>query len=149
LLEAGMKLSHLIVTLTGAAALGLPLLASAQHNGDLGKREYEANCASCHGMTGKGDGPLSSMMASAGIAASDLTVLAKKNNGVYPFARVYELIDGTQQVKAHGTGAMPIWGADYVVKGSEYYVDVPFNAAIYVRSRILALTEYVYRLQAK
>ena len=61
----------------------------------------------------------------------------------------YELIDGTQQVKAHGTGAMPIWSADYIVKGSEYYVDVPCNAAIYVRSRILARTEYVYRLQAK
>lgn len=83
------------------------------------------------------------------MGVSELSVLAKKNNGVYPFSRVYELIDGTQQVKAHGTGAMPIWGADYVVKGAEYYVDVPFDAAIYVRSRILALTEYVYRLQAK
>ena len=76
-------------------------------------------------------------------------MLAKKNNGVFPFSRVYEFIDGTQAVKAHGPREMPIWGADYVVKGAEYYVDVPFNAEIYVRGRILALTEYVYRLQAK
>ena len=93
---------------------------------DLGKREYDANCAVCHGAKGKGDGPFSGWVIGKQIV-SDLTVLAKKNNGVFPFARVYEFIDGTQVVKAHGTREMPIWGADYRVKGAEYYVDVPFD----------------------
>jgi hypothetical protein len=41
------------------------------------------------------------------------------------------------------------WGADYKVKGAEYYMDVPFDPQIFVRARILALTEYVYRLQPR
>jgi mono/diheme cytochrome c family protein len=114
----------------------------------MGKREYDANCAVCHGAAGKGDGPFSGLGDQKQTPA-DLTLLARKNNGVFPFARVYEFIDGTQVVKAHGTREMPIWGADYRVKGAEYYVDVPFNPEVYVRARILALTECVYRLQAK
>ena len=44
---------------------------------------------------------------------------------------------------------MPIWGADYKVKGAEYYMEIPYDPEAYVRTRILAVTEYVYRLQAK
>jgi mono/diheme cytochrome c family protein len=139
----------MIAALAGAAAMTLPLLASGQQKTDLGKREYDANCAVCHGQKGRGDGPYGPMMGKGEIGAADLTTLAKRNNGVFPYARVYEFIDGTQVVKAHGSREMPIWGADYIVKGAEYYVDVPFNPEIYVRARILALTEYVYRLQAK
>lgn len=44
------------------AAVLLPVMATpllAQTKGDLkaGKAKYEQLCASCHGMTGKGDGP--------------------------------------------------------------------------------------------
>ena len=114
----------------------------------MGKREYDVNCAVCHGAQGKGDGPYAGLGDTKQTVA-DLTLLARRNNGVFPFARVYEFIDGTQVAKAHGTREMPIWGADYRVKGAEYYLDVPFDPEIYVRARILALTEYVYRLQAK
>jgi hypothetical protein len=44
---------------------------------------------------------------------------------------------------------MPIWGADYTVLAAPAFDDFPFNAEVLVRARILALTEYVYRLQAK
>jgi mono/diheme cytochrome c family protein len=33
--------------------------AAAADDTDAGKTAYESNCASCHGMTGKGDGPVS------------------------------------------------------------------------------------------
>lgn len=135
-----------IVALAGMAAVVVPLLASGQQKFDLGKREYESNCASCHGLTGKGDGPVSSW---SEVGVSDLTALAKRNNGMFPFVRVYEAIDGTRVVKPHGTREMPIWGFDYKVKGAEYYMEVPYDPETYVRARILALTEYVYRLQAK
>jgi mono/diheme cytochrome c family protein len=141
-----MKPIRLIAALTGAAAVALPLLASGQQKVDLGKREYEANCAQCHGLKGKGDGPIADW---SEIGVSDLTLLAKRNNGVFPFVRVYEFIDGTQVVKPHGTREMPIWGSDYKVKGAAYYMEVPYDPETYVRARILALTEYVYRLQAK
>ena len=80
----------------------------------------------------------------------DLTELSKKNNGVFPFKRVYETIDGTQNVMAHGTQLMPVWGPRYKVEvGRSFYDDFRADPEAFVRARILALTEYVYRLQAK
>jgi len=135
-----------IAVLVGAIGIGSPVVVLGQQKVDIGKREYDSNCAVCHGMTGKGDGPYAGLGEKR---VSDLSSLAKRNNGVFPFARVYEFIDGTQIVKAHGTREMPIWGADYKVKGAEYYMEIPYDPEVYVRARILALTEYVYRLQAK
>ena len=141
-----------IAALIGAAAIGLPLLASGQQQADIGKqmdvgkREYDANCAVCHGPKGKGDGPYAVM---GEMRPADLTTLAERNSNVFPFARVYEFIDGRRLVKAHGTREMPIWGLDYRAEAFEYYAQAPFNAEAFVRARILALTEYVYRLQVK
>jgi mono/diheme cytochrome c family protein len=143
--EAKMKPVWMVAALVGAVVGGQPWAAFGQQKVDIGKREFDANCAVCHGSKGKGDGPWAGYGKEI---VSDLTSLARKNNGVFPFARVYEFIDGTQVVRAHGTKEMPIWGTDYRV-GAEYYMDVPYGAEIYVRTRILALTEYVYRLQAK
>lgn len=135
------SLAALLCALLGAA----PCSTFAQQKFDLGKREYESNCAVCHGTAGKGDGPYAGL----DIKVPDITTLAKRNGGVFPFALVYETVDGTQMTKAHGTRDMPIWGQDYKIKAAEYYVDVPYNPEAYVRARILALTEYVARLQAK
>jgi len=139
-----------LATLIGVAMLSAPLLAGAQKGPDLGKREYDANCAVCHGPAGKGDGPYTHPMG----AASNLTVLAKKNGGVFPLKAVYEYIDGTTEVKGHGPRAMPIWGDDYKRKAREEYRDEnymmsPYDPYLYTRIRILALTEYIYRLQEK
>lgn len=113
---------------------------------DPGKSEYEVSCAVCHGMTGKGDGPYKSALTKT---PTDLSQLAKKNGGIYPFNRVYEIIDGRVDVSAHGTREMPVWGKRYTARAADYYVDVPYDPEVYVRGRVLALTEYVYRLQAK
>lgn len=120
--------------------------ALAQSKFDFGKREYESNCASCHGIKGKGDGPYKPYLQAI---AADLTVLAKKNGGVFPFARVYEVIDGRNEVKFHGPRDMPVWGADYLVKSAEYYADVPYDPELFVRTRIVALVDYINRLQIK
>jgi hypothetical protein len=60
---------------------------------DAGKIEYETGCAPCHGVDGKGRGPVA-----AGLTAkpADLTVLAKKNNGVFPLSSVYDTIYGSR-----------------------------------------------------
>ena len=81
----------------------------------------------------------------------NVTELSKKNNGVFPFMQVYEIIDGTQSVATHGPRNMPVWGPRYrsEIVGETYYDDFRANAGAFVRARILALTEYVYRLQAK
>jgi mono/diheme cytochrome c family protein len=146
-----MRRIRMIAALMGTAAIGLPLLASGQQPDigkemDVGKREYDANCAVCHGPKGKGDGPDAGVR---GVPAADLTALAQRNGGWFPFARVYEFIDGRRLVKAHGSREMPVWGLGYRAEAAEYYARAPANAEAHVRDRILALTEYVYRLQVK
>lgn len=136
--NASIKLSLIGLALCSGAVL-------AQQKVDFGKREFEANCASCHGVTGKGNGVVVPYLSKS---PPDLTLLAKNNQGVFPMARLYEVIEGVN-VPAHGTRDMPVWGVDYRIKDAEYYVDVPYDAAGLVRARILALLEYVNRLQAR
>ena len=126
-------------------ALALPAVAATQTKIDFGKAEFEANCAACHGVSGKGGGPITELLKRS---PSDLTTLQKRNAGIFPMARVYDTIDGVG-VAEHGTRDMPIWGRDYSVKAAEYYLDVPYNQEAYVRARILSLVEYLSRIQAK
>jgi mono/diheme cytochrome c family protein len=130
--------------LLGIALLVLAGGALAQGRPDLGKREYDGNCASCHGIDGKGTGVYFEFLKRS---PPDLTTMAKRNGGVFPLSRAYEVIEGAGQ--SHGTREMPIWGQDYRVKGGEYYMDVPYDSEVFVRTRILALIEYLSRLQAK
>jgi len=128
-----------------AAALVLACAgALAQQKVDLGKREFDNNCAVCHGREGKGNGPYVEMLKRS---PPDLTTMAKRNGGVFPVAKSYEVIDGAGT--GHGTRDMPIWGMDYSVKAAEYYMDVPYDREAFVRGRILSLIEYLNRLQAK
>lgn len=121
----------------------------AAQNFDRGKYEYEAHCAMCHGLSGKGDGFFAQQLKS-GTVVPNLTELSKRNNGVFSFMRVYQIIDGTQSMTAHGPREMPIWGTRYKSEvGENFYDDYRADAEAFARARILALTEYVYRLQAK
>ena len=44
---------------------------------------------------------------------------------------------------------MPIWGNQYRVRAAEYYIDVPYDPEVFVRAKILALIDYISRLQVK
>ena len=113
---------------------------------DLGKTEYDMNCASCHGPAGRGDGPLRPYLSRP---SADLTVLARANGGVLPVSRLYSAIEGTAEASAHGTRDMPVWGNEYRMRAGEHYVDVPYDPEGFVRARILALIDYVARLQVR
>lgn len=112
---------------------------------DLGKQEYQENCAVCHGANGKGSGPYVELLQKR---PPDMTQLTKSNGGVFPVNRVYETIEGAN-VPSHGSRDMPIWGMDYRIKAAEYFVDVPYDPEPYVRARILTLLEYINRLQER
>jgi mono/diheme cytochrome c family protein len=127
------------------ALSGISSASLAADKAGVGKLEYQSNCASCHGNDGKGGAYVDFLK----VTPPDLSQLSKKNGGVFPLERVYNVIDGRQEVKAHGPRDMPIWGRDYQIKAGEYYVDVGYDPEAYVRGRILALIDYLNRLQAK
>ncbi len=139
-----MKIQHAAkLVLLGLTATACTV-ALAQGRSDLGKREFENNCAVCHGSDAKGKGVYNNFLKTD---APDLTTLAKRNGGVFPVANTFEIIEGAG--KGHGTRDMPIWGQEYKVRAGEYYVDVPYNPQAFVSGRILALIEHLNKLQVK
>jgi mono/diheme cytochrome c family protein len=130
--------------LIAAAFGGTTAFAQGEEaHGERGRTLYLHSCAVCHGVTGKGDGPYQHFIPDI----PDLTVLAKRNGGVFPVAQVYEIIDGRREVKAHGPREMPIWGMQYNIEATEMYGDIRHEQEVLVRNRILHLIEYLYQLQ--
>jgi mono/diheme cytochrome c family protein len=101
---------------------------------DVGKMSYESNCVACHGQNGKGDGPVSVELRTK---PADLTLIAKRNGGVFPADVLYRLIDGRKTSRAHGTYEMPAWGLVFLRSDPE-------DAA---RNRILAIVAYLKSIQ--
>jgi mono/diheme cytochrome c family protein len=131
----------------GAVVLLSCMLPGCVHapNTELGKQEFVSKCATCHGLGGKGDGPQAIITKPA-----DLTILAKKNGGVFPAQRVHEIIDGRREVAAHGPRTMPVWGMLFQVD----LPDVPDEATgiinyreTTVSDRIQAIIDYLKTLQ--
>lgn len=131
--------------LAGMIVIGFAGAAAAQGKVDLGKREFESKYASCHGADAKGNGVHRPYLTKS---PPDLTTEAKRNGGVFPMDRLYQMIEGGD-VASHGSRDMPVWGREYRVGAVEYYVDVPYDERAFVRSRILLLLEYINRLQVR
>lgn len=130
-----------------AVTLALPLVAAAaEKEKPIGQLEYERNCATCHGLEGKGDGPFAEFLKEG---APPLTGLSKGNDGVFPFERVHAYIDGREWTAGHGSREMPVWGAQYTEESVQAHG--PFFGEWYgeevVQARILALVEYISTLQ--
>jgi mono/diheme cytochrome c family protein len=99
-----------------------------------GETDYGVACAACHGRSGKGDGPVAPELRTS---PPDLTLLAKKNNGVFPDRLVKQTIDGRQSLRAHGSFEMPVWGSVF----SQLQPDR-------AEDRIGRIVEYIKSLQA-
>lgn len=132
-----------------AAVAGLAASASLSfaQEPSLGQREYTNNCAACHGAAGKGDGILAGYLTDK---LPDLSLLSRNNGGVFPVARMTEIIDGREAIGPHGTRDMPIWGDEYNAQAmsgrlGEYAAGGDIDA--YVRARVLALVEYISTFQ--
>jgi mono/diheme cytochrome c family protein len=103
-----------------------------------GPELFRAYCATCHGMDAKGGGP---MAASLKVAPADLTRIAERNGGKFPFLQVQKIIAGEQQPPgAHGTREMPVWGPIF----SEVSWDQDLG-----RVRIYSLALYLESIQVK
>lgn len=106
-----------------------------------GKRDYIRACVSCHGASGKGDGPLADLLT---VKVSDLTVLSVNNDGTFPLHDVMMFIDGRSRIRAHG-GDMPVWGKIFVQDAEDYVGR--YEAENSAERRVLSLALYIENLQ--
>lgn len=72
-----------------------------------GAQMYKDYCSACHGLEGKGDGPVVRFLKTP---PADLHTLAQRNNGKYPADYVAAILRFGTDGAAHGTSDMPIWG---------------------------------------
>jgi mono/diheme cytochrome c family protein len=139
----------LIVAFAGLVLIGQTGATWAQADSEFGKMEFMRSCASCHGVDGKGNGPVAKSLVKP---PSDLTRLSENNKGVFPISRVYAVIDGRVQVMVHGPREMPVWGDAYT-RGLADRMPRDFMSKemidILVRVRILTLIEYLSTIQTK
>jgi mono/diheme cytochrome c family protein len=146
-----MKRAGLSFLIIANAIIVFAACASAQ-NVDLGKTEYQSACAACHGFDARGNGSISKELKTH---PADLTVLAKKNNGVFPIDNVHKIIDGRDLLASHGTREMPIWGYRFtpphynLQNADDYTLSPPASSEATVSSRILAVIDYLNRIQEK
>jgi mono/diheme cytochrome c family protein len=82
-----------------------PLVIASMAGRDL----FEFYCASCHGRSGRGDGPTAPALKTA---MPDLTTLARRNAGTFPRPRVLAIVThgSALPTPAHGSRDMPVWG---------------------------------------
>ena len=126
-----------------AAGLAAALLAQPAGAADeIGKQEYMNSCASCHGESAAGDGPLAGLMT---VDVPDLTGIAARNDGAFPFREIFMIVDGRSDVRGHGY-PMPVWGARYRAEAGDAYG--PYGAEEVVRGRVLSLVYYLQAIQA-
>jgi mono/diheme cytochrome c family protein len=105
---------------------------------DLGARLFKTHCATCHGTTGRGNGPLAEHLRRV---PPDLTKFTERNGGVFPSERVARIIDG-RDVPAHGDRDMPVWGDAFRSARD----GLPADA---VTQRLDAITAYLAGIQQR
>ena len=97
---------------TAAALLAIAAAGGAETNPDEraaaeGRTTFGRYCVSCHGPKARGDGPLARELR---VAVPDLTTLAARSGGTFPYDRVVRIITKGSEVRGHGTDDMPAWG---------------------------------------
>jgi mono/diheme cytochrome c family protein len=72
-----------------------------------GKQMYVNYCAQCHGVDGKGQGPVAPALKTA---PTDLTLLTKLNHGKFPDTHIVSVLEMGADTPSHGSVEMPVWG---------------------------------------
>jgi mono/diheme cytochrome c family protein len=113
----------------------IPVNKTAPNNG---KEMYKNYCAPCHGEDGKGNGPVASSLKAR---PSDLTELAKNNNGKFPDTHIVAILQFGADVPSHGSATMPVWGP---ILGTMNKANIQDK-----QLRISNLTRYLQTIQAQ
>ncbi|MEW6208600.1 MAG: c-type cytochrome [Acidobacteriota bacterium] len=129
----------------GFAALALTLIlfsfspqpATADQRVERGRKLYLQYCASCHGVDGRGNGPVAPNLKTP---PPDLTAIPKKD-GKFPGVRVRLIIEGEvgeTELTSHGTREMPVWGMVFRKKTGD---------KTFAMLNSYALTKYIEAIQ--
>lgn len=106
-----------------------------------GRALFVENCAVCHGAGGTGDAAMARTMDTP---PADLTLIAARNGGTFPRARVMSIVDGYARSDLDGPG-MPEFGA--LLQGDL----VPFDSGDGILTptprKLVALVEYLETIQ--
>jgi len=96
-------------------------------------------CASCHGRSGGGDGPVAGSLK---VPPPDLRLLARHNRGEFPRSRVEAFVThgAGASSPAHGTSDMPVWGPVFRGLGDTDTLS---------RVRVANLVQYLDSIQEK
>jgi mono/diheme cytochrome c family protein len=110
-----------------------------------GVQEYRENCARCHGVNAKGNGPDANEK--PGYHPADLTQIARRHGGKFPSQKIYDVIDGGKRMPGHFNfdSPMPLWGLSFQLEGKQY---TEASEAIVTR-RINSLLDYLESIQEK
>ena len=102
-----------------------------------GRGTFRTYCATCHGTAARGDGDLAQHLK---VKPANLTEIAKRRGGAYPFDAVVQIIDGRQKVRGHGGGEMPVWGDAFKVTEAGHSEEE-------VQQRIRNLAHFLWSIQ--
>jgi mono/diheme cytochrome c family protein len=103
-----------------------------------GAELFQRFCASCHGASARGDGPVAPTLATL---PPNLTTISRRY-GEFPAGLIRDTIDGRGGVRAHGARGMPVWGYEFYVEAGG---DV--NAEKEMHEVVKRLVEYLRSLQ--
>lgn len=100
-----------VLTISAGSALAQPRVKTGPikpTNASDPKMMFDSYCAVCHGKEGRGNGPAASALAKV---PADLARISVRNGGKFPDVRIRRYIEGVDEVTAHGTRDMPMWGS--------------------------------------
>ena len=127
-----------------AVAILVTMLASQNsamaQDADIGAELYEAHCAVCHGLNGRGNGPLAPALLLQPPALQDLV---KRHDG-FPMERVVTRIDGRDPLVSHGS-PMPVYGPFF--EGDDTVLKTDSGQPIFTSRPIADLVAYLKELQ--
>ena len=141
-----MHLNRLAIALAAACSLSAAALTAAAASDSSGStiladdvsggEHFQRYCALCHGADGRGAGPVTDKMTRP---APDLTQIAKRNNGHFPFSMVAAKILEGGGVAEHAASSMPAWGKIFAAESD------PIRA----KATIFEVTTFLETLQEK
>ena len=121
-----------------ATLLATPAAATAEQERD-GRALFARYCASCHGVSGEGDGPVAPSLQKK---VPNLRLLWRSYGTPLGVEAVSQFVDGRRRIAAHGDAGMPVWGRRLKdVDGAQE------SAEIEIRETVRAIVVYLDGIQ--